>query len=300
MKTAYTISAIGHAAILLWSLWSLSAKPLPPVPAEALPVDLVSVAEFTQMTAGSKAAPQAEAPKPLVEKVAEAKPVEDPTAKVVENKEVKAAREAPPAPESKPPEPKPPEPKPQDKKEPETKPDQIAEVLAKQEAKKPEPKKAEAKPPAPPKRPAPPAPKFDPKKVEALLDKRDSTRLAAAGQTLNNSASLGTPTGRAAQLSLSELDALRQRLAQLWSIPAGAKDPQELVVQVRIKLRPDGTLAAPPMVLTSGRTPLFVAARDSAIRALFRGQPYDMLRPETYELWKDIEITFDPRDMIRG
>jgi colicin import membrane protein len=295
MRTAYTISAIGHAALLLWSMWSLSAKPLPSLPSEALPVDLVSVAELTKMTAGSKAAPQAEAPKPLVEKVAEAKPVEDPTAKVVENKEVKAAREAPPAPES-----KPPEPKAQEKKESETKPDQIAEMLAKQEAKKPEPKRAEAKPPAPPKRPAPPAPKFDPKQVEALLDKRDSTRLAAAGQTLNNQASVGAPTGRASQLSLSELDALRQRLAQLWSIPAGAKDPQELVVQIRIKLKPDGTLAAPPMVLTSGRSALFVAARDSAIRALFRGQPYDMLRPENYELWKDVEITFDPRDMIRG
>jgi colicin import membrane protein len=313
MKTAYTISAAGHAAILLWSLWSLSAKPLPSPPSEALPVELVSVSELTKMTAGSKAAPQAEAPKPLVEKMAEAKPVEDPTDKVVENKEVKAAREAPPASESKPPEPKPPEPKPpelkppepkpQDKKEPETKPDQIAEVLAKQETKKqetkhPEPKRAEPRPA--PKNPAPPAPKFDPKKVEALLDKRDSTRLAAAGQTLNNSPSLGAPTGRAPQLSLSELDALRQRLAQLWSIPAGAQDPQELVVQIRIKLRPDGTLAAPPMVLTSGRSPLFVAARDSAIRALFRGQPFNMLRPETYELWKDIEITFDPRDMIRG
>jgi colicin import membrane protein len=295
MKTAYTISAVGHAAILLWSLWSLSARPLPSPPSEALPVDLVSVTEFTKMTAGSKAAPQAEAPKPLVEKVAEAKPVEDPTAKVVEDKEVKAAREAPPAPES-----KPLEAKPQEKKETEAKPDQIAEVLAKQEAKKPEPKRAEAKPPTPPKRPAPPTPKFDPKKVEALLDKRDSTRLAAAGQTLNNSASLGAPSGRATQLSLSELDALRQRLAQLWNIPAGAKDPQELVVQIRIKLRPDGTLAAPPMVLTSGRSALFTAARDSAIRALFRGQPFDMLRPETYELWKDIEITFDPRDMIRG
>ncbi len=101
-------------------------------------------------------------------------------------------------------------------------------------------------------------------------------------------------------MSLSELDALRQRLAQLWNIPAGAKDPQELVVQIRMKLKPDGTLAGPPMVLTSGKSPLFVAARDSAIRALFRGQPYDMLRPENYELWKDIEITFDPRDMIRG
>jgi colicin import membrane protein len=54
------------------------------------------------------------------------------------------------------------------------------------------------------------------------------------------------------------------------------------------------------MVLTSGNTPLFVASRDSAARAVLRGQPFDMLRPEHYEQWKDIEITFDPRMMIRG
>ena len=41
-------------------------------------------------------------------------------------------------------------------------------------------------------------------------------------------------------------------------------------------------------------------ARESAVRALFRSQPFDMLRPEHYELWKEIEITFDPRDMFRG
>ena len=29
-------------------------------------------------------------------------------------------------------------------------------------------------------------------------------------------------------------------------------------------------------------------------------QPYTMLRPEHYEQWKDIEITFDPRDMFGG
>jgi len=294
MRTAYAMSGIGHAVVLLWSMLSLSANPLPAPPSEALPVDIVSVSEFTQMTAGSKSAPKVEPQKPLVEKVDEAKPVEDPNAKVVEKKEVKAAREPPPAPETKPVEAKP------EKQQAETPPDPIADALAKDEAKKPEPKTADATPPVPRKKPAPPAPKFDPKQVSALLNKQDATRMAAAGATLNNSASLGVSSGQAAQISLSELDALRQRLAQLWSIPAGAKDPQELVVLVRVKLKPDGMLAAPPMVLTSGKTPLFVAARDSAIRALFRGQPFDMLKPEHYEQWKDIEITFDPRDMIRG
>jgi membrane protein involved in colicin uptake len=72
------------------------------------------------------------------------------------------------------------------------------------------------------------------------------------------------------------------------------------VVQVRIKLGPDGRLAAPPIVLTSGQSPLFQAARDSAVRAVFRGQPFDMLKPEHYEQWKEVEITFDPRDLVRG
>ncbi len=233
-------------------------------------------------------------PKPLAEKVAEPKPVEEQAPKV-DTKEVKAAREAEPSP----PEPKPPEAKPVEQKQAEVKPDPIADKLAKEEAKKPEPKKAEAKPPLPPKKPTPPAPKFDAKKVEALLDKREATRMAAAGDMVNPAPSVGMPNATAEAMSMSELEALRRRLAGLWSIPAGAKDPRELTVLVRIKLKPDGTLDGPPMVMTSGTSPLFAAARDSAIRAVFRGQPYDMLRPEHYELWKDIEINFDP-DMIRG
>jgi outer membrane biosynthesis protein TonB len=323
MKVAYTISGIGHAAVLIWGVWSLAAKPLPVAP--MLAVDIVSVSDFTQMTAGKQDAPKVETAKPLTEKVADAKPVEDVTAKVVEKKEVKAAREPPPAPEAKPVETKPAESKPveskpvetkpaesklaeskPEKKQAEVKPDPIAEALAKEEAKKPEPKKAEIKPPAPPKKPAPPAPKFDPKEIQAkLLNKQEATRLAAAGPDLNSvpaAPSAGLPTGQAKQLSQSELDALRQKLQKLWRIPPGARDPEELVVVFRIKLKPDGRLVEGPwpQLVSSGKTPLALAARESAARAINIGQPFDMLRPENYELWKDIEITFDPRDMIGG
>src|SRR5262249_40110586 len=123
---------------------------------------------------------------------------------------------------------------------------------------------------------------------------------AAAGETLNNAPSLGLSNGSAAQLSLSELEALRARLAQLWTVPAGAKDPQELVVLIRVKLNRDGRLAAPPVVLTSRKSPLFGPARSGAVRPLFRGQLADMTKPEHYEQGKDVEITFVPRDMIRG
>jgi colicin import membrane protein len=53
-------------------------------------------------------------------------------------------------------------------------------------------------------------------------------------------------------------------------------------------------------VLSSGNGTLYNSARDSAVRAVFQGQPFTMLKPEHYETWKDIEVTFDPRDMIRG
>ena len=196
MKVAYTISGIGHAAVLLWSVWSLAAKPLPAPPPEALPVDLVTVSDFTKMMSGNKDAPKAETPKPPVaEKIDEVKPPEDVTAKIVEKKEVKAAREPPPAPEAKPVEQRP------DKAKAEQKPDPIADALAKEQAKKPESKTAETKTPMPPRKPpAPPAPKFDPNQVAALLNKQEATRLAAAGPTLNSTPSVGLPKANAATL----------------------------------------------------------------------------------------------------
>jgi colicin import membrane protein len=30
------------------------------------------------------------------------------------------------------------------------------------------------------------------------------------------------------------------------------------------------------------------------------GQPFNMLRDETYDAWKDMEITFDPKTMFRS
>jgi colicin import membrane protein len=176
-----------------------------------LPVDIVTATEFSQITKGMKSAPQTETPKPLVEKVAEAKPVEDATAMLVEKKEVKAARETPPSPEVKPVEEKPKEPN-----QTEAKVDPIAEALTKEDPKH-QPKKAEAKPqpPTPPKKPAPPAPKFDPKQVEALLDKRNATRSPPRADS-QRYPGLGLPNGQATQLSQSELDALRARLRELW------------------------------------------------------------------------------------
>src|SRR5690348_6438019 len=154
MRTGLTISVTGHAAVLLWALVSFSAKPFEATSTDSLPVDIISETDFSQLTAGSRQAPKAEKPKPLVDKVGETKPTPVEAQKVSDKQEVvtASATPTPPIPEPKPPEPKPvpvppqtrPEAKPEKaKSEPEPKIDPIAEALKKEEAKKPEPKKHE-------------------------------------------------------------------------------------------------------------------------------------------------------------
>src|SRR5215813_8041928 len=310
MRTGLTISGVGHAAALLWALVTFGVRPHDAPPPDSMPVDIVSAAEFSKMTAGSKTAPKAAVAKPLVEKVAEPKPVDNPATKVVDKPEIITASATMPEslPEKKaepkpapPPQAKPDTPKEAEKK-PEPKPDPVAEAIKKEEAKKPELKKEEAKIPVP-KKPPPPQPKFDPAKIEqrlALLDKRDPQRRAATGQTLNYAPALGTATGNAPTLSQNELDALRARLAQCWNLPAGAADAKDLNVEVHMLLKQDGSLSAEPRVLNRSSNPFFQIAAESALRAIRTCAPFTFLPVAKYEAWKDIEINFNPQYMFRS
>jgi outer membrane biosynthesis protein TonB len=291
LRTDWTISACCHVVVLGVALVSFAPARLPAPHVESIAVNIVTDTDKSQLTKGVTTAPKPETPNPFVERIGEQKSVDNPAAKIAP-REVTASTDATPPPP-------PPEPKQEAKKKAEPKRDLIADAIKKDDAKKTEQKKVDAKVPTPPKRPPQPQPKFDPRQVAALLDKQTPQRKEAAGATINDALSLGAK-GTAAQLSQSELDALRARLAQLWNPPVGAQNPDELVVTIRIRLRPDGTLDGAPGLVKRSGTPAGDASAGSALRAVLRGQPFNMLRPENYEAWKDIEVTFDPRDMIRG
>jgi colicin import membrane protein len=279
---------------LAWSLVAFAANPNEAKPIVAMPVDIISASELSQVTAGARNKPKLDLempkPKPLVEQVAPPKPVEDTTAKVA-TREIKTAAEQPPA--AAPP-PKPPAPV---QKTAEPKRDLIAEALKKDEARKPEPKPAEQ----PKQQPAPKSqPMFDPRQLQALLDKRAAQRVAAAGETRNEDVSLGAVNGAAAQLSQSEIDALRKRLEECWTPPIGVDSSTRLNVVIRVLFNNDGSVAKPPDVVAGPASPLGPAMAESAKRAILRCQPFKMLKPEHYEQWKDIEINFDPQQMLRG
>lgn len=300
-----------HVLVIGWGLISFTARTWEAPAPESLPVDIISADQLSKITAGIRTG-EKDKPKPLVEKVADAKPADEAIGKITEKKEIiTSSAPEPPKPTEKPVEkkPDPPKPvaenKPKDEQKPvEKKPDPakedpIAEALKKEQAKKPVQKQEAKTAPQPP-----PKPKqervFDQTKIAALLDKRDPTRQAITGSTLNASASLGTTRGNAATLSQSELDAMRARLASLWNVQPGIEHPEELFVTVRIHLGPDRRLTAPPQVVSTGSSPRYQAAAEAAVRAVLQGQPYNMLREETYEQWKYMDIDFDPKTMFRS
>jgi hypothetical protein len=288
-----------------------------------MPVEIVTPDNISRATAGQKNAPKAiENPKPLADKVGDPKPVKELAPKVADMPEIKTEAAPAPAPEPKPEPTSPPksaekaEPKPEpkpaekpEKKDTKAKPDQIADALKKDEAKKP-PKPEKKQPEFKPDQIAealkkdeakkPPS-KFDANQVAALLDHREPQRQVATAETLNGAASLGTSTGHAAHLSQSELEALRAKLISLWNPPAAiSTHPDQYVVTIRIRLSRDHRLNGQPEVLTNGDGPLFEATRDSAVRAVFQAQPYDMLSQTTYDQWKEMDINFDPREVFGG
>jgi len=295
MKTGLAISALCHAALLLWGLLSFAAKPLEAKPNDALPVDIISDKQFSEITKGVKDGAKDKKLASLAEKIDTAKPVDDSRAKVTEKKVLDAAKAEPPPPA----EPQPPAPTETklEKKEP-PKIDPIAETLKKEEAKKKAEEKAKAK--AVQQAQAKPQPQFDPNKIAALLDKREPMRQASAAEELSPVPSLGKADGKAAQLSQSEIDALRKRLGECWNPPAGAADGGQLKVVMRVLFKPDATVATPPQLVAATASPFGPAMAERAKRAILTCQPFTMLRAEHYQQWKDIEITFDPREMFGG
>jgi len=310
MRRSLIISGVAHAVVLGCGVIAFAARPNDAPVTASLPVEFISAKDYTDLSAGVRNAPKPiPDAKPLADKVGEPKPVEQLVPKVSDKPEVRTdtAPQAKPEPKAettkaaekaeKPKETKPKDQKPADqiaeelkkedtkkppKKQPDFKPDQIAEELKKDEAKtKPRP-----------------SPKFDADQVAALLDKRDPQRHVASAETVNNAAALGAPNGQAAQLSMSEMDALKRRLSECWNPPPGLDANSNVYVTLDTLFKPDGSLSKDPTVVEDTAAALGPALAESGKRALLACQPFTMLKPEHYDAWKHIILTFNPHELL--
>ena len=100
---------------------------------------------------------------------------------------------------------------------------------------------------------------------------------------------------------MSEKDAIRSQFIKCWNVPAGAKDAGNLIVVLRIALQQDGTVSDVKLANNDARyagDSFFRAAADSAVRAVWMCSPLKNLPPDKYDAWGDMELTFDPSDML--
>jgi hypothetical protein len=188
------------------------------------------------------------------------------------------------------------EPKPIEKKPDPPKVDPIAEAL-KEEPKKPLPK-PQAQVAVPP--PQPPKPKaervFDQSKIAALLDKRDPSRQAVTGDTLNSNAALGLAHGKAADNSATWGSLFKEQVDRCWKKPYGGIDAQSAQAEFSIKLKRDGTLEAMPVATGAPTSPFQRVFQESGARAIIDCQPY-RLPAAFFDEWKFFYPIFDSKEL---
>ncbi|MEE8279285.1 MAG: energy transducer TonB [Alphaproteobacteria bacterium] len=103
------------------------------------------------------------------------------------------------------------------------------------------------------------------------------------------------------RMTVSELDAIRRQIEACWSLPAGARDAENLVVDIRVIMNPDGTVRQASIVDLSrmAADSFFRAAAESARRAVLNPRCNPLKLPlKKYKQWQTFTLSFNPRDMI--
>lgn len=108
--------------------------------------------------------------------------------------------------------------------------------------------------------------------------------------------------GEGLELTITEEQLIRARLEECWNLDAGARDAADLDVVVIVNLNRDGTIQRPIRVKNDGEinrsgNPYWIAARNRALQAVNRCEPYNYFDPGRYDAWKSFEFNFDPANL---
>ena len=104
-------------------------------------------------------------------------------------------------------------------------------------------------------------------------------------------------------LSLSEEDALKAQIFSCWSIPLGLPYNEDLTVRIRLKLNKDGSILNSEILdhvrMNRPGQSFYKVLAESALRAVRLCQPLKV-PPTGYEKWKDLQLNFNPMEMLKG
>ncbi len=215
-------------------------------------------------------------------------------------------QEAKAVPEPVAPEPEPEPPAEETKAEPEPEPEPPPPPEA-----KPEPEKLAKPPPKPKRRPnikvAMPdknkkkeQPKPDQltsilRNVEKLRDQPDRRREPMAKAQIQGAATLS-----ASALEQNEMvRAIQEQLRNCWRIDPGARGAEDIVIEIKVLLNQDGSVHTVEIVdvVRMVQDGFFRSAAENAKRAINRCSPF-RLPPRKYDVWRQLTLRFDPREMF--
>ena len=143
---------------------------------------------------------------------------------------------------------------------------------------------------------------FDPNNIAALIDKskeETATEMKKTDKVTQDQVKNFENTG----LSLSEEDALKAQIFGCWSIPLGLPYNENLLVRIKLELKPDGSVLKSEILdharMNKPGQGFYKVLAESALRAVKLCQPLRV--PSTgYERWKELQLNFDAREMLEG
>jgi hypothetical protein len=143
---------------------------------------------------------------------------------------------------------------------------------------------------------------FDPNNIAALIDKSKEETATVVDKT-DKVTQDQDKSFESTGLTLSEEDALKAQIFGCWSIPLGLPYNQNLLVRIKLELKPDGSVIKSEILdharMNKPGQGFYKVLAESALRAIKLCQPLRV--PSTgYEKWKELQLNFDAREMLEG
>tara|TARA_B100000795_G_C22669058_1_gene387185 strand:- start:92 stop:901 length:810 start_codon:yes stop_codon:yes gene_type:complete len=143
---------------------------------------------------------------------------------------------------------------------------------------------------------------FDTNNIAALIDK-SKVESAETQKKTNKITQDQDKSVDFGGLSLSEEDALKAQIFGCWSIPLGLPYNENLLVRIKLQLKPDGSIIDSEILdhvrMNKPGQGFYKVLAESALRAVKLCQPLRV--PSTgHERWKELQLNFDAREMLEG
>ncbi|MBD1138313.1 cell envelope biogenesis protein TolA [Pelagibacterales bacterium SAG-MED41] len=143
---------------------------------------------------------------------------------------------------------------------------------------------------------------IDTNQIAALIDKAKEEEVVKQ-KKIDKITQSSRKNSFATGLTLSQEDALRAQIFGCWSVPLGLPYNENLLVRIKLELKKDGTIMKSEILdhqrMNRPGQKFYKVLAESALRAVRLCQPLKV-PPTGYDKWKELQLNFNPTEMLKG